>query len=160
MKFAIIALLGASNAIQLNRTDYHEGDPTTIDKIWGHLDDEVVFHDSGVHFDKVGFSQANVTKNSTANLTSNATSNISANATKNVSANATKLVAVNASKNATANASKNATGIADESYESNVDNRKASITDTHKSAEAKRNAAVGAEEASNAWRGVKPKFWR
>ena len=129
MKFATIALLCASvQGLRLNRSDYHDGPPTDKDKVWGHLDDEVVFHDSGVHFDKVGFSQANVTKNSTANLTSNATSNISANATKNVSANATKLVAVNASKNATANASKNATGIADESYESNVDNRKASIT--------------------------------
>ena len=104
MKFATIALLCASvQGLRLNRSDYHDGPPTDKDKVWGHLDDEVVFHDTGVHFDKVGFSQANVT----------------ANATKNV----------------TANASKNATGIADESYESNVDNRKASITNTHKTAE-------------------------
>ena len=143
MKFATIALLCASvQGLRLNRSDYHDGPPTDKDKVWGHLDDEVVFHDSGVHFDKVGFSQANVTANSTANLTSNATANISANATKNASANA----------------SKNATGIADESYESNVDNRKASITNTHKTADAKAKAAVSAEEASNAWRGVKPKF--
>ena len=97
MKFAIIALLGASNAIQLNRTDYHEGDPTTIDKIWGHLDDEVVFHDSGSHFDKVGFAQKNITLNSTANITSNATANKTVNATSNLTANAT----ANASANAT-----------------------------------------------------------
>ena len=147
MKFASIAVLCASvQALRLNRSDYHDGAPNTADKIWGHLDDEVVFHDSGVHFDKTGFAQKNVTANSTANLTSNATANISANATKNVSANVT------------ANATRNATGVSDESYDTKFDNLKGSITTTHKNAEASRSNAVSAEGASNSWRGVKPQF--
>merc|ERR1719329_464915 len=126
MKFAAIAVLCASvQALRLNRSDYHDGPPTDNDK--------VVFHDSGVHFDKVGFAQKNLTANSTANLTSNATANISANATANVS--------------------KNATGVPDESYDTHFDNLKGDITTTHKNAESARGTAVSNEEASNAWRG-------
>merc|ERR1719498_609180 len=105
MKFAAIAVLMASaSALRLNRSDYHDGPPTDKDKVWGHLDDEVVFHDTGVHFDKVGFSQKNITANSTANLTANATANIS--------------------KNATANVTKAHTGVSDESYDTKFDNIK------------------------------------
>ena len=49
-------------------------------------------------------------------------------------------------------------GIADESYDTNFDNLKANIKNTHDSAEHSRTTAVNAEEASNVWRGVKPKF--
>ena len=46
-------------------------------------------------------------------------------------------------------------GVSDESYESNFDNRKASISNTHKNAEATRTSDVNAQEASDKWRGVK-----
>ena len=131
MKFAAIAVLCASvSALRLNRSDYHDGPPTDKDKVWGHLDDEVVFHDTGVHFDKVGFSQKNITVNATANITSNASKN----------------------------ASRNATGVSDESYETNVDNREASITTQHRTQEGQRNDAVNSQSNEDAWRGVKPKW--
>ena len=46
-------------------------------------------------------------------------------------------------------------GIEDESYDSHFDSLANSIKSTHDSAQAKRVNAVGREQASNVWRGVK-----
>ena len=49
-------------------------------------------------------------------------------------------------------------GVADESYDTHFDNLKTHVKTTHDAAETSRTNAVNAEEASNVWRGVKPKF--